>query len=327
MRTRLIPIAVLALVLGGGLVAYAAAPNLDNAVKTWSFNNVGANGGLVYGTATCPEGQRITGGGVDSLGIASTAKSYQVVLSNPQDSSGTTSGTNTGDIGIRWYSSIQNFTPSSQNVKGFALCSLYNDAVIQAQTGDIATNGTIGLTVMCPSGTRVVGGGIGTSTGGNPAPHAGHLGLADPHQRPGRRLQADVPDADGRHRARLARVHREQHGLGADGQGLRLVLEELRRDGAVGRRRRQQQRQRAIRRVRGRPSRHRRRPDRVEPFAGRGRRAVHDAGQRASGRRLHDIQHHGRHRRRQVVRRGGQHDPDHGPGRRALRGQHHPVRA
>lgn len=108
------------------------------------------------GVAMCPEGMRAVGGGLRSLGEGSLA----LLLTNgPVDETGTFEFTETGDVARGWHVSVRTFWAEfDQFYKVFALCSRESDAIVEAIESPRGA-------VTCPSGRRVVGGGIGIASG------------------------------------------------------------------------------------------------------------------------------------------------------------------
>lgn len=118
------------------------------------------------GTANpaCPAGQRATGGGVGTIDASATAHGIQ--LSGPFDETGTTAGTDTGDVARSWFSGVSNATfnatATTQHYKAFAICSRSSDATIESavfQTNDVSKDAN----PPCPAGKRALGGGLGST--------------------------------------------------------------------------------------------------------------------------------------------------------------------
>jgi hypothetical protein len=105
--------------------------------------------------ATCPTG-RVVGGGV---GTTSAVVDGRVQVSGPLDATRSTFYTDDGDVARSWKATIRNGA-SPATYKVFAICSETSDATVEETT--VASSGGMASAVAkCPSGRRVVGGGIG----------------------------------------------------------------------------------------------------------------------------------------------------------------------
>ena len=151
-------VALMAVVTLGAAAPAQAAPGSDTTVVETLFRP-GAGGSATV-MATCPTGRRVVGGGA---GPASNGAFGTVVqVSGPVDATGNTADTNTGDVGRGWLASVKDDGQDRQYAV-FALCSATSDATI-AQSNIPAGANAIGTgDSTCPNGTRVVGGGVGTT--------------------------------------------------------------------------------------------------------------------------------------------------------------------
>jgi RTX calcium-binding nonapeptide repeat (4 copies) len=156
---RLFAIAI-ALFLGAFSVGVAAAaPGDDTTVEASPFTLAPTTGG--GSNAICPEGSYVTGGGVGFAGFTVGSDPVVVLRSNP--SSGITAPTLTDGATTRiWLSSLHN-TTTNQFIEPttFALCSKNSDAVIEVETFNVPGGFSLAVGAGCPSGTRVIGGGVG----------------------------------------------------------------------------------------------------------------------------------------------------------------------
>jgi len=112
----------------------------------------------------CPAGKRAVGGGLSQLDAASPPFGW-VQSSGPVDATGTTANTDTGDVAEGWYASVFNFGATERNFHVYAICAddAESDATIQAKTLSVAPGDVGEAVVSCPTGRRVVGGGVGQS--------------------------------------------------------------------------------------------------------------------------------------------------------------------
>jgi hypothetical protein len=136
----------------------AAAPGADVRVEE---ETVSLAGGEQRGFwVKCPSGTRVTGGGVGTFGSVKS----QILVSGPLDSTGTTLDTGDGDVARFWYAAVYNGGSVARNYRVFALCSATSDATVEATTVNVPVERFGGSGVAtCPSGRRVVGGGLGTT--------------------------------------------------------------------------------------------------------------------------------------------------------------------
>jgi hypothetical protein len=115
-------------------------------------------------TIMCPAGSRALGGGV--MPVAPPDGPYfrsWLSYSAPVDSSGNPASADTGDVPAGWTATAIRFSGTATDTwKWFATCSRSSDAVIYA-VNPPAGSGVVARTAMCPSGTRVVGGGLAQS--------------------------------------------------------------------------------------------------------------------------------------------------------------------
>ena len=174
------------------------APGGDATVEATAFTvGPGLTGSA---TAACPAGSRVVGGGVDTTGPTATgpaAPYYQILVSGPQDETGTTLATVDGDIARNWFASIFNGTDATLEFRVFALCSRDSDAVVESNAYSMESGESgASFVATCPAGTRVTGGGLGTTgpvTDGAPA-HSYTLQLSAPRDETG--LIANTEDGD-----------------------------------------------------------------------------------------------------------------------------------
>jgi len=116
-------------------------------------------GSLVPGIATCPAGTRAVGGGVGATGPIDR-ETFNVSLSGPVDDTGDTARTESGDVARSWAVVVDHRTP----YRAFALCSAGSDATIETKLFLADNAAGTGATVQCPTGKRVLGGGVGATT-------------------------------------------------------------------------------------------------------------------------------------------------------------------
>ncbi len=164
-RRRVLPIALAVATLAGTASVTvaaspaeqrtAAAPGSDAKVVVASFT-VGADQ-VGSGIATCPEGTRAVGGGVDQR-IAPGTEGGTILESGPVDANRSPATTVTGEVARAWLAA-----GTAGDWRVFAICSATSDATVQATTfrrspgaGDPFGRGT----ATCAPGTRVVGGGV-----------------------------------------------------------------------------------------------------------------------------------------------------------------------
>jgi Ca2+-binding RTX toxin-like protein len=112
----------------------------------------------------CPAGKRVVGGGLSQLDVVSPPFGW-VQSSGPLDASGTTANTSSGDVGEGWYASVFNFGATARDFHVYAICAddAESDATIQAKILSVNPGDVGSATVPCPTGRRVVGGGVGQS--------------------------------------------------------------------------------------------------------------------------------------------------------------------
>ena len=162
MRTgALAGLLAVAALLGSTGIAQAA-PGSDGVMEVTEFNAAFADLASPGGTATCPSGARATGGGVGA-----SSQTVRVQVTGPLDAdSGTTAGTNDGDVARSWFGKVfaNNQPPNPSVVRTIAICSQGSDAFVESSPPiDVADSGTLDQTVPCPTGTRALGGGVGTT--------------------------------------------------------------------------------------------------------------------------------------------------------------------
>lgn len=127
----------------------------------------GSLNSLATGTfmSTCPAGSRAVGGGFASL---SGSTNFLQRESNPVDETGLTGETFTNEIARSWSVTVTNGGGSTAAFSVFALCSQASDATLVVDSFLAAATGESAVTVDCPAGKRVLGGGIGTDTAFGP---------------------------------------------------------------------------------------------------------------------------------------------------------------
>jgi hypothetical protein len=114
------------------------------------------------GLVQCPTGMRALSGGALPLSpVPDGEQDYIFHESNPVDSTASTSGTTTGDVAVGWRTVVDTNGGGSGAPRFFAVCSAKSDATVRAADLTVPASQTASTTVSCPSGRRVVGGGMG----------------------------------------------------------------------------------------------------------------------------------------------------------------------
>jgi Ca2+-binding RTX toxin-like protein len=137
----------------------AAAPGSDATIVATSFTV--AKGQTGSNVATCPDGERVVGGGIghpNPPGVQPNDASGVVLASGPVDETGSPGQTRTGDVAHSWLAAVTGGT-----WRVYAICSATSDATIQQAAFGKVSDGSGSFargSTTCPAGTRVVGGGV-----------------------------------------------------------------------------------------------------------------------------------------------------------------------
>ncbi len=154
-------LAVIGSAAGPGTAVSQAAPGSDTTIAT-TLLTVAANASGAA-IATCPSGARAVGGGINTLGPAtSVGREYQVELSGPLDETGIVSNTQNGDIARSWLVKIYNFFPTPNDFRVYALCSPTSDATVAVNSFRLESARRAATIVTCPTGQRALSGGVNT---------------------------------------------------------------------------------------------------------------------------------------------------------------------
>ncbi|HEV8153175.1 MAG TPA: hypothetical protein VGP78_09590 [Solirubrobacteraceae bacterium] len=156
MRMRLVQAAGIALLCGAVVGPAQAAPGGDATVQPAFFL---APVGSAGAAASCPAGQRITGGGIGTNVDPATDLAQ---ASGPLDEFGQTATTLDTDVATSWYGNVSNFVDGTA-YRTFAVCSASSDALVYESTFTLPGLSDGGAFETCPAGTRAVGGGVGTT--------------------------------------------------------------------------------------------------------------------------------------------------------------------
>jgi hypothetical protein len=143
-----------AAVLVGAIAAWAAGSDASVVVTAYQASDT-----VTSAVANCPSGSRAVGGG-----LASTAPAQSGVVQGEQRFSWplTENGTQTfidGGVARSWEAGL-GFGLARGEWKVYALCSASSDATIQVETKNVGADTIAELQVACPSGSRVLGGGV-----------------------------------------------------------------------------------------------------------------------------------------------------------------------
>ena len=142
------------------------APGDDATIQVQPFT-VPSNQ-LGEGQAFCPSGSRVTGGGVtQSSGTPSGTQVRQSGPYLPND---------VGNVGRTWYARVFNNTGNDATYVSTAICSPTSDATVQVQPFTIPSSMFGDGQAFCPSGSRIVGGGVTQSSGNT----SSRVGLSGP---------------------------------------------------------------------------------------------------------------------------------------------------
>jgi Ca2+-binding RTX toxin-like protein len=160
MRQRLGLVFALALIAATALSGVAQAAAGDDAVIAANSFSLGFMQSSFVG-ASCPGGSPALGGGV---GTTSNSPQDTLGASAPLDESGLTANTTTGDIARSWGGYVSVSGGSQAGFKIFAICSRSSDATISANSFSLMPGQGMFVGASCPGGSRVVGGGVGTTS-------------------------------------------------------------------------------------------------------------------------------------------------------------------
>jgi hypothetical protein len=175
--------------------------------------------------ATCPDGKRVVGGGI---GTTSDPFRTSVLMSGPLDETGSTANTVDGDVARSWYASVFWYLPKYQPYPGdyelppdyevFALCSSTSDATIAETTFRVNQDrGDRDEALQCPSGSRALGGGVGsTGAAASYEELGGYASLSGPLDQSG--LTANTDDGD------IARMWFARVGYGDPDRDFKLLV-------------------------------------------------------------------------------------------------------
>jgi hypothetical protein len=138
----------------------------DATIESTLINN---QAGTQERRVDCTGGTRAIGGGVTTSSAVSpmTMTHYPYInRSVPVDSSGTLTGTQTGDVPTAWLTSAspQN---GSLTYHYLAICSAASDATVQVAGFTVVNppaDGSSAATAICPAGQRALSGGVGVDT-------------------------------------------------------------------------------------------------------------------------------------------------------------------
>lgn len=147
-RISLLPLVVAMVAIGHATIAHAsAADGVYVRVETEAVAPEGEK------SVRCDAGDRAIGGGA----VGATF----IRVSGPQDETGTTADTTTGDVPRYWNTQVFVFSQDRIPVDFYAICSTSSDATLSAVP--VSANGnSLGTGfAFCPSGQRVIGGGVG----------------------------------------------------------------------------------------------------------------------------------------------------------------------
>ena len=139
----------------------------DATIAAMSFGKA-PDGSLARGSATCPAGTRVVGGGVDRItplnGVDEDLLGPNVITSEPLDQSGLTAGTESGTVARSWAASIiLNGANAATRYQVLAICSAGSDATIESKRFPVEVCVGCGKVQLatCPAGKRALGGGVG----------------------------------------------------------------------------------------------------------------------------------------------------------------------
>jgi hypothetical protein len=149
--------------------------NADGAVRYFAICSANSDATIVMQTPTvnggdtatvtvaCPDGSRAVGGGMGKNNDNELASNYTSIFyeTSPVDSTGTVSGTQSGDVATGWRTVA---TGSVAGNRFFAVCSSSADATIAAASfaSPVAVP-SVG-SVACPAGSRALSGGLSLDT-------------------------------------------------------------------------------------------------------------------------------------------------------------------
>ncbi len=123
---------------------------------TLSFNNDGGT------DVFCPRGSTATGGGFGT--ITPPPLNVSINVSAPVNNTQLPGLTRTGDRARQWLVSVYSGTPSTEDMRAFAICSTSSLARLRVATFSVPSIKTKSKVVSCPRGQRALGGGLGIAT-------------------------------------------------------------------------------------------------------------------------------------------------------------------
>ena len=168
-RVALLVVPLAAGVAAGSLgAARSAGPGDDATVAAKEFSVVSHSEGDAV--ASCSAGERVLGGGIGQTGPTSPDFG-RVQESGPVDETGATVHTDSGDVAKSWNASVSRnkYDPASREYRVFAICSASSDATVVAKVFTVPQEKVGDAVASCPSGRRVLGGGVGQSGPTSPA--------------------------------------------------------------------------------------------------------------------------------------------------------------
>jgi Ca2+-binding RTX toxin-like protein len=138
-----------------------AAPEADATLQVAPFT---VNPGQTApGQAFCPAGRRVVGGGVTQS--SGPVNGSAVEVGGPLDETGLASNLQDGDIGRSWYTAVRNSGVTPSTFAATAVCSASSDATIRIDPFTVQGLQSGDGQAFCPSGSRVIGGGVTQSVG------------------------------------------------------------------------------------------------------------------------------------------------------------------
>jgi Ca2+-binding RTX toxin-like protein len=139
--------------------AYAICSASSDAIVRNSLFTTAFEGG---NRTDCEADERAIAGGVAAQ---NSPGSGVIQVNNPLDATRTVVGTDDGDVARSWFTSVRHNEPTAATFQTFAMCSATSRATVQAEPFNVANGQSGQKAVICPTGERALGGGLGTTGG------------------------------------------------------------------------------------------------------------------------------------------------------------------